>query len=232
MKLIRTGSIAIGDAKREGRVPSHDGEYLTVYYVPGDPEANYIVEDNAGVAWTSAGEGDALNDCDQDFRSEVEEQIAEARSILKCDRGVPARSMGSEARGIAIGWGWATEDDFDGGYIIYPYRGWAVQTGFLGGNLFAEDPAMHGIDRNASIVRYAELCREALRREFPGAEVEVGYEINAEGSLPAGLQTKIALPADLRAPSAIRRAVSALTAPCSPITASGTPSRDVLAALL
>ena len=39
------------------------------------------------------------------------------------------------------------------------------------------------------------------------------------------------VPADFRTPSAIRRAVSALTAPCSRITASGTPRRAVLAAL-
>ena len=50
---------------------------------------------------------------------------------------------------------------------------------FLGGNLFNDT---EGIDVKASVERYAELVEEAIQSEYPGAEVEIGYQVNAEGA--------------------------------------------------
>ena len=36
MTTIYSRQITTGDALREGRAPSHDGEYLTLYYAEGD----------------------------------------------------------------------------------------------------------------------------------------------------------------------------------------------------
>src|SRR5690606_29670732 len=48
------------------------------------------------------------------------------------------------------------------------YEGWTIRTGFLAGNLFAEGGDDRGVyDVDASAARYAEMCREALEKEFP-----------------------------------------------------------------
>ncbi|RJQ07547.1 MAG: hypothetical protein C4551_06480 [Bacillota bacterium] len=194
MKRIMTGSIAIGDAKREGRQPSHDGEYLSVYYVPGGRD--YIVESNAGVAWTSEGEDDALGECAMNEGEavvrELEEQIAEARAITTVAHGELARTMGAEARSAAIAWGWATEEDFDGDHIIPPYRGWTITYTQAELDLFGEGDT-ESIDTRASAHRYRELLEEALEAEFPGAKVEVRLAENTTGPLRA---VSVAAPED------------------------------------
>lgn len=45
---IRSTWIATGAARREGRQPSHDGEYVTVYAWRGDPGA-WVASDNGGL---------------------------------------------------------------------------------------------------------------------------------------------------------------------------------------
>lgn len=46
---IKRGQIRIGAALAEGRAPSHDGEYLAVYY-SGD--GGYIIEGNVATLMT------------------------------------------------------------------------------------------------------------------------------------------------------------------------------------
>lgn len=75
------------------------------------------------------------------------------------------------------------------------YDGWTIRTGFLAGNLFAESGDDRGTyDVDASAAKYAGMCREALEREFPGAEISVPYEVNAQGSTPIPLQTYVINP--------------------------------------
>jgi len=72
------------------------------------------------------------------------------------------------------------------------YEGWTIRTGFLAGNLFNDSGDYGGTyDMDASAARYAEMCREALEREFPGAEVSVDYQLNAQGATPIPLQTRV-----------------------------------------
>lgn len=66
------------------------------------------------------------------------------------------------------------------------YDGWSISTGFLEGNLFSDT---NGIDVHASSAKYAETIREALEKEFPGAEIKVDYQENTEGALPCTLET-------------------------------------------
>lgn len=116
MKPIKFATIAVGDAYVEGRAPSHDGECLSVYYVPGDER--YMVEDNAGLAWTYYGEEDVLNGAAEGELAELERQINEAHHIVSSDCGSPATFMGSAAIECAVAFGWADSADFDGGHVI------------------------------------------------------------------------------------------------------------------
>lgn len=116
MKNIHQDIIIIGAAKEEGRAPSHDGEYITVFYVPG--QEDYIVESNGGVAWTSFNESDVLSDCNDEDRPDLESQIDEANLIVSKNTGKPVTSMGSSAKDIAVVWGWATPQNFEGNSII------------------------------------------------------------------------------------------------------------------
>ena len=78
------------------------------------------------------------------------------------------------------------------GMVTKEYEGWTIRTGFLAGNLFTESGDDRGTyDVDASAARYAEMCREALEREFPGAEVSVDYQLNAQGATPIPLQTRV-----------------------------------------
>lgn len=70
---------------------------------------------------------------------------------------------------------------------------WRINTGFLGGNLFSEEPD-HLVDESASCARYKEMLHEALELEFPGAEITVHYEVMASGALPLPLQTYVITP--------------------------------------
>jgi len=111
-----------GAARREGRTPSHDGEYLMLYWNPaklayGRPE--WILEHNAGVAAT----------CHQDYEEacadntyglveptveEFDVAAAEAKQIqyeiYEIIRGIgdplDLELMGSAAQDLAVQWGW------------------------------------------------------------------------------------------------------------------------------
>ena len=41
------------------------------------------------------------------------------------------------------------------------------------------------ISERESISRYAELCQQAVETAYPGATVEVEYEVNVGGAAPA-----------------------------------------------
>ena len=66
-----------------------------------------------------------------------------------------------------------------------------IRTGYLNGNLTcewsAEDMAQY--NEPASWTRYGELLEEALRKEFPAAEITVQSQ-DGVGSLPTLLNTK------------------------------------------
>ena len=79
-----------------------------------------------------------------------------------------------------------------------PYEGYTIETGFLVGNLFEDFGDEFGgdigtYDVSASAERYAEMCQEALEKEFPGAEVTIRFEY-AMGATPIPLQTKVVDP--------------------------------------
>mgnify|MGYP001291922957 CR=1 FL=1 len=75
------------------------------------------------------------------------------------------------------------------------YGGWKISTGFLAGNLFAESGDDRGTyDEDESARRYAQMCREALEKAFPGAEVEVPYQLRTSGATPIPLQTRVTDP--------------------------------------
>lgn len=67
-----------------------------------------------------------------------------------------------------------------------------IRYGFLTGNLFDgwSSDELASIDPAASVTRYAELCREAIEKAFPGAEVEIAYQ-HATGIVPAGIATSV-----------------------------------------
>ena len=92
---LRVGQIRIGAAREEGRAPSHDGEYLSVYYRAGRGE--YIVTHNAGVAWTDESDAE-----DRDGELDVE-----AQEIVAQDRGEPATGhIGAEELDLMVSAGW------------------------------------------------------------------------------------------------------------------------------
>ncbi len=101
---IKKGIIVTGRAYDKGRAPSHDGEYISVWYVPGDDR--YIAEDNGGVAWTVYDATDVL--AEADFDPTLDRQIQEAGQIVATDDGedVTIDALGSEAADIARKWGW------------------------------------------------------------------------------------------------------------------------------
>ena len=75
------------------------------------------------------------------------------------------------------------------------YDGWRIRAGFLAGNLFSESGDDLGTyDEAESARRYARMCLEALEAAFPGAEVEVPYQLRASGATPFPLQTIVTDP--------------------------------------
>jgi predicted transcriptional regulator len=116
--------IADGAARKEGRDPNHDGEYLTLYWNPAKQEFNrpqWILQHNAGVCAT----------CYQDYEetcaennfglteyteAEMDAAIAEAKQIqyeiYEIIRGsgsgdpIDPERMGNEAQDLAVQWGW------------------------------------------------------------------------------------------------------------------------------
>jgi hypothetical protein len=73
------------------------------------------------------------------------------------------------------------------------YHGWIIRTGFLAGNLF-DGGEWESVDQERSAARYAAQLELTLALTFPGATVEVPYELRAVGVLPAELQTYVHVP--------------------------------------
>jgi hypothetical protein len=72
------------------------------------------------------------------------------------------------------------------------YDGYTISTGFLGGNLSNEG----GLNLDASCSKYAEMLTTALEAEFPGAEINVDYQVNVSGSIPCTLETRVSIPTE------------------------------------
>lgn len=110
MKNILTARIATGQTRAEERQPSHDGEYITVYYVPG--EADVVAENNGG---TFSLDDEGGDDPDETTWIDIR---AEAYALMLRGDGEPLRSCGSEAKSEIIALAWASDADFDGNSII------------------------------------------------------------------------------------------------------------------
>ena len=106
--MIKTARIATGEARAEGRQPSHDGEYISIYYNTDNPNL-IVAEDNAGMF--------CLDDAGLNFDCLPEDQAAvlleewlgiqsEAYEITREDLGEPLRHCGSEAKAEMIRLGW------------------------------------------------------------------------------------------------------------------------------
>lgn len=107
--------IAIGAARREGREPSHDAEYLSIYW---RDNGEYLVEDNAGVVGSDAE--NYLQSC----ACQTEEEWAEVEAIqaeideivggpgaLALPHGLCTGPLGGEARQLAKIMGWPINED-------------------------------------------------------------------------------------------------------------------------
>ena len=70
------------------------------------------------------------------------------------------------------------------------WNGWTIRTGFLAGNLMEQFDADQ-YDEDESARRYARLCEQAIASEYPGAKVEVLYQLRASGATPATLETVV-----------------------------------------
>lgn len=103
MRSIKRGQISIGAARAEGRAPSHDGEYLSVYYKHG---GDYIIEGNCGVVATSWTIEDMIGMADDE--DEALRWQAEAEAIVDTDSGEDwdRERMGLESRELAEEFGW------------------------------------------------------------------------------------------------------------------------------
>jgi hypothetical protein len=107
---IRRDEIRIGAAHAENRAPSHDGEYLAVYYSSCPRHGgDWIIESNAGVVATSYNIGDVIADAaDAEALNEMCRWRHEAEAIVNTGSGEAwdAERMGQEARAAAAELGW------------------------------------------------------------------------------------------------------------------------------
>ncbi len=104
---IKRGEIRIGAAHAEDRAPSHDAEYLAVFYSTGDPNRDYIIEGNAGGVTTSRTIERLRNEVPV-CSHEIGRWQAEAEAIVAEDAGEdwdPER-MGLASRVLAAEFGW------------------------------------------------------------------------------------------------------------------------------
>lgn len=110
---IYRAQIATEAARREGRQPSHDGEYLVLYWAEGRDE--WLLQGNAGVVASFA---ENLVETVA-WRAESDDEIAEAEEIqAEIDALVAAPGeelatgpMGHEARNLARRLGWPINAD-------------------------------------------------------------------------------------------------------------------------
>ena len=111
MNNIKSAMIMIGEAREEGRQPSYDGEYLSLYWLSGTAE--WLLVDNGGV--TASSSHDYVDACVANSDMD-DEELAEAKSIQaeidacindpEQDGYQDATGMSSGAGEIALAWGW------------------------------------------------------------------------------------------------------------------------------
>jgi hypothetical protein len=100
--------IVAGAARREGRAPSHDAEYMTLYWTADD---GWILDDNAGVVASDYEPYDvACRDADaaesiiaeaEEIQAEIDEAVTGARQLIT--------GAGGEAREMMLQIGWLKE---------------------------------------------------------------------------------------------------------------------------
>lgn len=96
--------ITIGAARREGRAPSHDGEFVTLAW---DDHGHWLIEDNAGVVADSETGVTYLDACGAEATAEDAEIQQEIDGYLAtCPPGGAAAGLGGQAQGLARSWGW------------------------------------------------------------------------------------------------------------------------------
>ena len=71
------------------------------------------------------------------------------------------------------------------------YDGISISTGFLAGNLFDGWGGAERINVPMSAATYAQKVEDALTEEFPGAIINLSYQVNTSGSLPFPLKTRV-----------------------------------------
>ena len=64
-----------------------------------------------------------------------------------------------------------------------------IEYGFHGADLFPEDDFDYNVPKSAAL--YADLVQQALKREYPDAEIVVTYDLDAGGVLGYDLQTRV-----------------------------------------
>lgn len=116
---IFSSRIIIGDARSEGRQPSHDGEYMSLY---ADDQGNWVVGDNGGFFYCND-----YSYCDAVLHnfSPTDEQIEEAEEFddeayafanapgdnLIDEMVVREGQVGHAVLGFMIERGWLIEED-------------------------------------------------------------------------------------------------------------------------
>ena len=106
--MVEYKRIATGKAREEGRAPSHDGEYITVYRDGGDFDSQVIAEHNAGTFDLDA-------EPEEDGPEDWDAIRAEAYSE---DGWQLMSSAGFEARNQMIELGWTRAENWDGNHYI------------------------------------------------------------------------------------------------------------------
>lgn len=127
-KPIHQTRIAVGKAYEEGRAPSTDAEYLTLYWRPSDgPDGDWILEDNAGLHSTSFGVNDIAADyAEARAEDEWERIYAEVRGALDPSDGELCESCGLAASECMRDWGWAMCDDDEPCALFYDDEGLGI----------------------------------------------------------------------------------------------------------
>jgi len=105
---MNTARIEIGAARREGRAPSHDGEFLTLAW---DNHGHWLIEDNAGVAADSEQGVPYLEACGGEATEEDERIQREIDGYLAtCPPPGATVGLGNQAKELARYWGWPIAD--------------------------------------------------------------------------------------------------------------------------
>jgi len=93
---IYQAQIPTGAARRDGRAPSHDGECVWVFWtLATNTGMRWIVEDNAGVSYTS-----------EDYDNADEEELAEVLECIDEPGNQRLTGSGSEALDLMVLAGW------------------------------------------------------------------------------------------------------------------------------